>query len=86
MEQVEAALRSAADRLLLDNFSLEMLRAAVALKKKLAARQALEASGGISLANVRAIAETGVDYVSVGSITKNVAAVDFSLRIVSAAT
>jgi len=82
MEQVEAALRSAADRLLLDNFSLEMLRSAVALKKNLAARQTLEASGGVTLANVRAIAETGVDYISVGSITKNIAAVDFSLRIV----
>lgn len=86
MEQVETALRSAADRLLLDNFSLEMLRAAVTLKRKLAARQALEASGGITLANVRAIAETGVDYISVGSITKNVAAVDFSLRIDGAGT
>lgn len=81
IEQVEAALRSAADRLLLDNFSLETLRAAVALRKKLAARQTLEASGGITLANVRTIAETGVDYISVGSLTKNIAAVDFSLRI-----
>lgn len=85
MEQVEAALGSESDRLLLDNFPLDTLRAAVALKKKLAARQALEASGGVTLMNVRAIAETGVDYVSVGSITKNVAAVDFSLRIVGAA-
>jgi nicotinate-nucleotide pyrophosphorylase (carboxylating) len=84
LDQVETALRSAADRLLLDNFSLEMLRAAVTLKRKLAARQALEASGGITLANVRAIAETGVDYISVGSITKNISAVDFSLRIVGA--
>ena len=81
LEQVETALRSAADRLLLDNFSLEMMRAAVALKRKVGAPQALEASGGITLANVRAIAETGVDFISVGSITKNVAAVDFSLRI-----
>jgi len=84
LDQVDAALRSAADRLLLDNFSEDMLRAAVALRKKLAARQALEASGGITLANIRAIAETGVDYISVGSITKNVTAVDFSLRIASA--
>jgi nicotinate-nucleotide pyrophosphorylase (carboxylating) len=84
MNQVEEALRSAVDRLLLDNFPPDRLRAAVALKGKLAAPQSLEASGGVTLANVREIAETGVDYISVGSITKNVAAVDFSLRIVGA--
>jgi nicotinate-nucleotide pyrophosphorylase (carboxylating) len=84
MQQLESALRSSADRLLLDNFSPDGLRAAVALRRKLGARQALEASGGITLGNVREIAETGVDYISVGSITKNVAAVDFSLRIVGA--
>jgi nicotinate-nucleotide pyrophosphorylase (carboxylating) len=82
MEQVAAALRSSADRLLLDNFPLDTLRAAVALKRQLAARQTLEASGGVTLANVRAIAQTGVDFISVGSITKNIAAVDYSLRIV----
>jgi nicotinate-nucleotide pyrophosphorylase (carboxylating) len=81
LDQVERALRSAADRLLLDNFSLDMLREAVQLRQRLAAPQKLEASGGISLANVREIALTGVDYISVGSITKNIAAVDFSLRI-----
>jgi nicotinate-nucleotide pyrophosphorylase (carboxylating) len=83
MEQVESALQSSADRLLLDNFSPDMLRDAVALRKKRAAKKTLEASGGITLDNVREIAGTGVDYISVGSLTKNVAAVDFSLRIVT---
>jgi nicotinate-nucleotide pyrophosphorylase (carboxylating) len=84
MEQVERALGSKADRLLLDNFSPQSLREAVQLRNRLAARQKLEASGGISLANVRDVALTGVDYISVGALTKNVAAVDFSLRIVHA--
>lgn len=81
LEQVEAALKSSADRLLLDNFSLAMLQQAVALRKRLGAQQTFEASGGITLGNVRDIALTGVDYISVGSITKHVAAVDFSLRL-----
>jgi nicotinate-nucleotide pyrophosphorylase (carboxylating) len=84
MDQVERALASDADRLLLDNFSLDNLRAAVELRNRLGARPKLEASGGVSLANVREIALTGVDYISVGGLTKNVAAVDFSLRIVGA--
>jgi len=82
LEQVERALASGADRLLLDNFPLEMIREAVLLRDRSSPRKKLEASGGVSLGNVRAIAETGVDYVSVGIMTKSVAAVDFSLRIV----
>jgi nicotinate-nucleotide pyrophosphorylase (carboxylating) len=62
---------------LLDNFNLEDLRQAV---ERTAGRATLEASGGISLANIRPIAESGVDYISVGSLTKDVRAVDFSMR------
>jgi nicotinate-nucleotide pyrophosphorylase (carboxylating) len=82
LEQVERALASHADRLLLDNFSLDMLRQAVLLRDQQAPDKELEASGGVSLASVRAIAETGVDYISIGAMTKTVDAVDFSLRIV----
>ncbi len=80
LEQLRAALDTGAERILLDNFKLAALREAVALAR---GRVKLEASGGISLANVRAVAETGVDYISVGDLTKNVRAVDLSLRFVS---
>jgi nicotinate-nucleotide pyrophosphorylase (carboxylating) len=82
MAEVERALASGADRLLLDDFSLDAMREAVALRDRTRPRKALEASGGISLENVREIAAMGVDYVSVGAMTKSVRAVDFSLRIV----
>jgi nicotinate-nucleotide pyrophosphorylase (carboxylating) len=82
LDQVERALASHADRLLLDNFSLDMLREAVSLRDRTARDKTLEASGGVAIATVRAIAETGVDYISVGAMTKSVDAVDFSLRIV----
>lgn len=82
LEQVERALDSHADRLLLDNFSLDMMRQAVELRDQQARDKELEASGGISLDTVRKIAETGVDYISIGAMTKTVDAVDFSLRIV----
>ena len=78
--QAEEALTGGADRLLLDNFPLERLVAAVALRDRLAPAIGLEASGGITLANVRAIAETGVDFISIGSLTKDVAATDLSMR------
>jgi nicotinate-nucleotide pyrophosphorylase (carboxylating) len=83
MEQVERALASRAHRLLLDNFSLDAMRKAVALRDDRARDKELEASGGVTLENVRAIAETGVDYISVGAMTKSVTAVDLSLRIVA---
>ena len=82
MEQTEQAMASEADRLLLDNFSLEQMREAAEMRDRLDKRKKLEASGGITIDNVRAIAETGVDFVSVGVLTKNVRAVDYSLRIV----
>jgi len=77
LNEAAAALSAGADRLLLDNFNLESLRKAVNLNK---GRAKLEASGGITLENIRSIAETGVDYISVGSLTKDVKAIDMSMR------
>ncbi len=77
MDQLREALASGARRVLLDNFSLEQLREAVALN---GGRARLEASGGVNLSTVRAIAETGVDDISVGELTKDVQAVDLSMR------
>ncbi|HEY8085293.1 MAG TPA: carboxylating nicotinate-nucleotide diphosphorylase [Methylophilaceae bacterium] len=79
LEQLEIALRSGATLILLDNFDLTGLRKAVALTGD---RAQLEASGGITLANIRAVAETGVHRISVGSLTKDIRTVDFSMRIV----
>ena len=78
LEQVQEALTAGADSLLLDNFSLSQLREAVALVN---GKIKLEASGGVSLETIRAIAETGVDFISVGAITKNVRAVDLSMLL-----
>jgi nicotinate-nucleotide pyrophosphorylase (carboxylating) len=77
ISQLREALRAGADHLLLDNFSLEDLRSAV---KETRGRARLEASGGITLANIHAVADCGVDYISVGDITKNLDAIDLSLR------
>ncbi|HLE93710.1 MAG TPA: nicotinate-nucleotide diphosphorylase (carboxylating), partial [Sulfuricaulis sp.] len=77
VSQLREALRAGADHLLLDNFSLEDLRSAV---KETRGQARLEASGGITLANIRAVADCGVDYISVGDITKNLDAIDLSLR------
>jgi nicotinate-nucleotide pyrophosphorylase (carboxylating) len=76
---LKEALAAGARRILLDNFDLDQLRQAVAIT---AGRARLEASGGVTLAGVRAIAETGVDDISVGGLTKDVMAVDLSLRFV----
>jgi nicotinate-nucleotide pyrophosphorylase (carboxylating) len=81
LDQLDDALTTAADRLLLDNFSIDDLARAV--ERRNASRNAsieLEASGNITLANIREVAETGVDYISVGAITKNVTATDYSMR------
>jgi nicotinate-nucleotide pyrophosphorylase (carboxylating) len=75
--QLREALDAGATRILLDNFDLERLAAAV---RETAGRAALEASGGVTLDNIRAIAETGVDYISVGGLTKHLRAIDLSLR------
>ncbi|MBC7455988.1 MAG: carboxylating nicotinate-nucleotide diphosphorylase [Massilia sp.] len=79
LTQLTDALAAGATSVLLDNFTLAAMREAVVVN---AGRALLEASGGISLDSVRAIAETGVDRISVGSLTKDVKATDFSLRIV----
>lgn len=77
LDEVQEALAAGADILLLDNFTLDGLRQAVRLT---AGRARLEASGGIDMPQLRAIAETGVDFISVGSLTKHVKAVDLSMR------
>ena len=76
IDQIEPALAAGADRLLLDNMPIEMLRQAVALVDR---RVALEASGGVTLETIRAIADTGVDFISVGRITQSAPAVDIGL-------
>jgi len=77
MEQLDEALDAGARMILLDNMDLAQMRRAVGLT---AGRAELEASGGVSLETVRAIAETGVDRISSGSLTKDVHAIDLSLR------
>ena len=76
LDQIEPALAAGAERLLLDNMKPEMLRKAVAL---VAGRVPLEASGGVNLDTIRGIAETGVDFISVGRITQSAPAVDIGL-------
>ena len=76
IEQIEPALAAGADRLLLDNMDPAKLREAVRL---VAGRVPLEASGGVTLETIRFIAETGVDYISVGRITQSAPAVDIGL-------
>ena len=76
IDQIEPALRAGADRLLLDNMPPPVLREAVSL---VAGRVPLEASGGVNLDTIRAIAETGVNYISVGRITQSAPAVDVGL-------
>ncbi|MDO8900942.1 MAG: carboxylating nicotinate-nucleotide diphosphorylase [Phenylobacterium sp.] len=76
LDQLEDALRYGPDVVMLDNFSLDELRAAVAAAK---GRAVLEASGGVNLQTVRAIAETGVDVISVGALTHSAMALDIGL-------
>jgi nicotinate-nucleotide pyrophosphorylase (carboxylating) len=76
LEQVEEALRAGADVILLDNMGLEQLGAAV---RRVKGRAQTEASGGVNLSTVRAIAETGVDFISVGALTHSARAVDIAL-------
>ena len=77
LPELEEALSAGAELILLDNYNLEQLREAVRIT---AGRAQLEASGGINLDNARAIAETGVDRISIGSLTKDIKAIDLSLR------
>ncbi len=79
LDELQQALDAGAVAVLLDNFSTAMMRDAVALN---AGRAVLEASGGVNRDSVRAIAETGVDRISIGSLTKDVIATDYSLRVI----
>lgn len=77
LAELKQAIEAGADIVMLDNFTLEMMREAVAFN---AGRVALENSGDITLSNIRECAETGVDYISVGALTKHVKAMDLSMR------
>ncbi|NVM78310.1 nicotinate-nucleotide pyrophosphorylase (carboxylating) [Duganella sp. SG902] len=79
LDELKEALDAGAVSILLDNFSTDMMREAVTIN---AGRALLEASGGINFDTVRAIAETGVDRISIGSLTKDIRATDYSLRII----
>ncbi len=78
LDELEQALATGCDRILVDDFSEADLRAAV---QRAAGKIALEVSGGVGLDRVRAIAATGVDCISVGALTKNVQAIDYSMRL-----
>jgi nicotinate-nucleotide pyrophosphorylase (carboxylating) len=78
LEQLDEALDAGAVSILLDNFTPQAMREAVAITN---GRALLEASGGVNMETVRAIAETGVDRISIGGLTKDVQATDYSLRI-----
>lgn len=76
-DELVEAINAGAEKILLDNMSIEQMREAVTITQ---GRATLEASGGVTLASIRAIAETGVDFISSGDITKNLRAVDLSMR------
>jgi nicotinate-nucleotide pyrophosphorylase (carboxylating) len=82
IDQIEAVLAGGVDTIMLDNFSLDELREGVAL---VAGRARVEASGGVNLTTIRAIAETGVDIISVGALTHSVRSLDLGLDIAVAA-
>ena len=77
-DELQQALDAGATSILLDNFTLADMKKAVKIN---AGKALLEASGNVNLQTVRAIAETGVDRISVGAITKNIRAIDLSMRI-----
>jgi nicotinate-nucleotide pyrophosphorylase (carboxylating) len=81
LTQLQEALNAGATSILLDNFSIAQLSEAVSVNKKFDSGAVLEASGGIALENVRDIALTGVDRISIGAITKNIRAIDLSMRV-----
>ena len=78
MSQLREALDAGADSIMLDNFSLDQIRRAVQMNN---GRASLEVSGGVDKNGLRELAETGVDFISVGALTKNVRAVDFSMLL-----
>ncbi len=82
LDELREALAAGAVSVLLDNFTYDMMRAAVAINQEMAKGEALlEVSGGVTLDQLRDIAATGVDRISIGKLTKDVKAVDFSLRV-----
>jgi nicotinate-nucleotide pyrophosphorylase (carboxylating) len=81
IEQVDEALEAGADLILLDNMSLESMRAAVALVRERGSSCRLEASGGLTLANAAAVASTGVDYLSVGALTHSAPVFDIGVDL-----
>jgi nicotinate-nucleotide pyrophosphorylase (carboxylating) len=84
IDELRQALHARAERLLLDNFSVDQLREAVAVNRKECDPPALlEASGNLSLSTVRTVAETGVNFISIGALTKNIDAIDLSMRFKS---
>ncbi len=84
LEELEKALENGAETVLLDNMSVDDVRRAVERCARLEKRLPLECSGGITLENVRAYADTGVDFISVGALTHSAVAVDMSMRVVPA--
>jgi nicotinate-nucleotide pyrophosphorylase (carboxylating) len=84
IEELELALNNGAEAVLLDNMSVDDVRKAVERTQKHTRHIPLECSGGINLENVRAYAETGVDFISVGALTHSATAVDMSLRVMPA--
>jgi nicotinate-nucleotide pyrophosphorylase (carboxylating) len=81
LEEFDQALQHGAEAILLDNMTPDQVREAVERVAKLGRKVPLEASGGIDLSNIRAYAETGVDFISVGALTHSVPAVDLSMRV-----
>ncbi|HEY6644449.1 carboxylating nicotinate-nucleotide diphosphorylase [Povalibacter sp.] len=80
LDELRQALATDIDRILIDNFTLAMMREAVAINRQHGGRVKLEASGNVSLQTIRGIADTGVDFISIGGLTKHVQAVDLSMR------
>jgi len=80
LTEFDQALAGGADIILLDELTLDDMRTAVERNRQSGSKAKLEASGSVTLANVREIALTGVDYISIGAITKHVQAVDLSMR------
>ena len=80
LDELQEALRAGATNILIDNFSLDDMRQAVRVT---AGRALLEVSGGVTLEQLRDIASTGVDRISIGKLTKDIRAIDFSMRVLS---
>jgi nicotinate-nucleotide pyrophosphorylase (carboxylating) len=81
LQELGEALAARADIIMLDEFSLDDMRAAVALNREHAKPAVLECSGGVTLENLTTLASTGVDFISIGSLTKHVRAIDLSMRV-----